>query len=386
MAYYSGTASSLEDLRTALVTHAVTDGWLATADTSFTGSISGNTLTVTSMSSGFLAVNDIITGAGVAANQSITAFGTGTGGVGTYSVSVSQTVASTAMTQSGRVLSKAGVFFKISTTTTNLTCLGCESNAGAGQAPNVVSIGRLWSGLSNPTYQLNFPCNYEIFGFGQEFYLVVNYDVSIYQWLAFGKTTVPGIPGQGGWCGGSVGFWSIDAYTGGNVTLPFRWDMTSGGSAPISFNQRQIAPILFWYRNTTSSLTSPEPRNCWVNHGLDGHGWKWGDSNQSPPIGARGPSNLLRVLPSAFNGDTVLVPLRAYKERPSFKCSMVADLEHARHVRIDNLSPGDIITIGSDRWKVFPWYRKSFTDRSGSSSLATDHTGTLGLAIRYQGP
>lgn len=385
MAYYSGTASSLEDLRNALVTHAVTDGWLATADTSFTGSISGTTLTVTSMSSGFLAVNDIITGPGVAANQRITALGTGTGGVGTYSVSVLQTVASTAMTQPGRVLSKAGVFFKISTTTTNLTCLGCESDAGAGQAPHVVSIGRLWSGPANPTYEINFPCNYEIFGFVQEFYLVVNYDVSVYQWLAFGKTTVPGIPGQGGWCGGSVGLWLYNAYTYNNTVLPFRWNMNGGGNTSATSPLMQIAPMLFWYRNTTASLATPEPRNCWVNHGLDGHGWKWGAANESPPIGARGPSTLLRVLPSAFNSDTVLVPLRAYKERPSFKCSLVADLEHARHVRIDNLSPGDIITIGSERWKVFPWYKKSFTDRSGST-IAINHTGTLGWAIRYEGP
>lgn len=66
----------------------------------FTGSISGTTLTVTSMSS---PLNDIrvgmyVTGTGVAPNTQITALGTGTGGVGTYTVSVSQTVGSTSMT------------------------------------------------------------------------------------------------------------------------------------------------------------------------------------------------------------------------------------------------------------------------------------------------
>lgn len=63
-----------------------------------TGSISGTTLTVSAVSSGQLAVGAFITGTGVAANTRITALGTGTGGTGTYTVSTSQTVASTSIT------------------------------------------------------------------------------------------------------------------------------------------------------------------------------------------------------------------------------------------------------------------------------------------------
>lgn len=60
-----------------------------------TGSISGTTLTITAVTSGTLKVNAPITGTGVSANTYITSFNTGTGGVGTYSVNNSQTVAST---------------------------------------------------------------------------------------------------------------------------------------------------------------------------------------------------------------------------------------------------------------------------------------------------
>ena len=63
-----------------------------------TGSISGTTLTVTAVTSGSLAVGRPVTGTGIAAGTRITALGTGTGGVGTYTVSSSQTVASTAVT------------------------------------------------------------------------------------------------------------------------------------------------------------------------------------------------------------------------------------------------------------------------------------------------
>lgn len=63
----------------------------------FTGEISGTTLTVTAISSGSLDVADVIFGAGVSGGTLITALGTGTGGVGTYTINNSQTVASTAM-------------------------------------------------------------------------------------------------------------------------------------------------------------------------------------------------------------------------------------------------------------------------------------------------
>jgi Pectate lyase superfamily protein len=64
---------------------------------SFTGSISGTTLTVTSVTFGTFSVNQVITGSGVTSGTTISSFGTGTGGVGTYTVSASQTVGSESM-------------------------------------------------------------------------------------------------------------------------------------------------------------------------------------------------------------------------------------------------------------------------------------------------
>jgi hypothetical protein len=64
-----------------------------------TGSISGTTLTVTDVSDGAIALGMTLTGAGVAAGTKITGFGSGAGGNvnsdGTYTVNISQTVAST---------------------------------------------------------------------------------------------------------------------------------------------------------------------------------------------------------------------------------------------------------------------------------------------------
>ncbi|NPT59102.1 phage neck terminator protein [Paraburkholderia elongata] len=63
-------------------------------DAAFIGSIAGTTLTITSVSTGALTVGSVLLGNNLAANTVVTAFGTGTGGVGAYTVSPSQTVAS----------------------------------------------------------------------------------------------------------------------------------------------------------------------------------------------------------------------------------------------------------------------------------------------------
>jgi hypothetical protein len=61
---------------------------------SVTASISTTTMDVTAVSSGTIAVGDLVYGASVQAYTRVTALGTGTGGIGTYTVNVSQTVSS----------------------------------------------------------------------------------------------------------------------------------------------------------------------------------------------------------------------------------------------------------------------------------------------------
>jgi hypothetical protein len=63
----------------------------------FTGSISGTTLTVTAITNGTIAINQALFGINVTQATVITALGTGTGGIGTYTVNLSQSVASTQM-------------------------------------------------------------------------------------------------------------------------------------------------------------------------------------------------------------------------------------------------------------------------------------------------
>ena len=106
-----GSVTAVFQINTGLDTTLYANGWgagtwggiLAGTSVTFTGSISGTTLTVSAVASGTLAVGQLVTGFDVSASPPgssatyITALGTGTGGVGTYTVSVSQTVSSRTM-------------------------------------------------------------------------------------------------------------------------------------------------------------------------------------------------------------------------------------------------------------------------------------------------
>lgn len=77
----------------------------ANASATFTGSIATTTLTVTAMLSGDpLVVGQYIDGSGVTNGTYITAFVSGSGGTGTYTVSTSQTAGSTTMYANGNAL------------------------------------------------------------------------------------------------------------------------------------------------------------------------------------------------------------------------------------------------------------------------------------------
>lgn len=270
-------------------------------------------------------------------------------------------------TLTGEILSKGTMFLRVQIVSGFLTFLGgTGQSAGAltGAAAAVSRIGTL-AGLA-----IAFPVKYEIFAFTNEVYLVINYNVSYYQWAAFGKSTVQGLPGTGMWFGASC---FANATSNMSITA-------TGGQASSGYS----IPALF-HRQRSYANTSTNTLESRIHHGLDGLTWSDGVNAGNPGASAIDATTpLLAMLPNTWNSEAILLPIRVFYPRASNKTSLVADLEHARYTRVDNYTPGDIITLGSDRWKVFPWYLKNSAARDGGSNIT--HTGTFGWAVRYEGP
>jgi hypothetical protein len=100
--------------------------------------MSSTTLTVTVVTSGVITVGMTVAGSGVTAGTKITALGSGTGGVGTYTIDTSQTVASVAMTGNQSIYVVKGATVPVGS---SLAIIGADGKIvmNTGDTFNVVS-------------------------------------------------------------------------------------------------------------------------------------------------------------------------------------------------------------------------------------------------------
>lgn len=267
-------------------------------------------------------------------------------------------------TLSGEVLHKGTVYQRVLVNGNFIDSQGGTgidgSNALTGAAASAARIGSLSSDSRIPP--ITFPASYQVFISAEpdEVMVVVGYGADLYQWLAWGKSYVS-LPGTGGWFSGTMSS-ATSTYTAGIY-------ITSNGGESDSV---RLCPALFWadQRNTE--------RGEFVNHGIGAAGW-----DGVGIIATRYRAPLDAITPNAYNNQAVLLPIQCYTTAyGSSKVALVVDVKSIRAISINNLNPGEIITLGADRWKVFPWYKKT----TETSIIQGDSTGKYGFAVRYDGP
>lgn len=320
MPYYSGTANSYTDLRTALFNACVANGWALNVD-------------ILSKGAGFVQVT-IFTG-------------TSTSTQGT------------------------GIFVQGGT--------GASGGALTGASPSKGRMGPPHQSISPVTWPMVYAIH--IFTDPDEVFLVARFDGDKYLWLSFGISDVAGLSGTGLWFGATARGGQGSASGGGIRISP-----TSGNIAQIGASS---SGALFW----ASSLSDPAGAymNCHnIHSNFDGVAWAGNSITGLTSIGSLQFFNAMDYAaphiarsPNLWNGETALLPILGYVNRASNTTSLAVDVNNARYIRLDNHAQEDIITLGPDKWKVYPWYKKNSASRDGGTDV--DHTGTLGWAIRYDG-
>jgi hypothetical protein len=124
----------------------------------FTASTSSTTLTVTNITNGTLAVGQVLFGVGIAQETVITGLGSGSGGIGTYTINISQTVASELMNSAtaGAIVtaSMSGTTLTVTAVTSGTLYIG-QTIQGAGITAQTI-ITALGTGTgSTGTYTIN---------------------------------------------------------------------------------------------------------------------------------------------------------------------------------------------------------------------------------------
>lgn len=219
------------------------------------------------------------------------------------------------------------------------------------------SIGGISHSCYNAVLTASWPITYYLVATPSSpraIYGVINYDVNKYQHFAFGEIIK-----------------STSLYTGGNfVTAQFPSSYTS-----INCRENLIGCDLysgmyssgvpyFWPPYTSTGNSGGRNSYLYLSH--NGYGWGPGSNlsnqssttNLSDPIAIRFIAQLLGRQPNSFNNQTILLPARLLRGVSASYVMDYGELPYFRYCRIDYLNPGDIITLGSDQWKVFPIFQK----------------------------
>lgn len=256
-------------------------------------------------------------------------------------------------------------------------------------------IGFMRVGSSYPAW--DWPVTYYIHvnASPDEVFLVVQYQAALrFQHLYFGKSPAPGSAGTGNWC-----FATMPEL--GTVTSYYRAENTAhanpGGLSYSTYQSRLLPVVPFWVETRQVAGSSGEACLSWQIHGAidfvtDAAGWSdknigftQVDTTYKRPVSASVCGRpLLEFTPNAWNNETLLVPIQIASPRPQNKTSIVGELRHVRLCRNDFINDGALITLGPDKWKIYPCYKKNASVRDGNGPV--DHSGTVAVAIRYDGP
>lgn len=230
-----------------------------------------------------------------------------------------------------------------------------------------------------------------------EVWLAVKYDASNannWQLLGFGQSPEPGNSGTGCWQFAPIGFPYPNYHPSFNAEFS-RARLHFDGADWNGDTGSMFTPAPFFVFRT-GWTSSRAPFNSYV-HGVINSvtglpGWSAsqhaGFTAASDAVSAHLPAQpLFEYGLNTWNLESPLLRIRLVQPRPEAKTSIISTMEHARFCRNDYLEDGGIITLGHDRWSVYPFYRKNAAARGGGVSRTTniDHSGTLALAIRYDG-
>jgi hypothetical protein len=279
--------------------------------------------------------------------------------------------------ESGTTLIKGDIYTDLSTSGNNVFIRGALGGVGTNQSQRESRLrADAWTGTNNIA-MLTFPCTYHVFvnTDPDDVVCFVNYNVNWWQWIMFGKAKNMGVDGTCNYQAGS--------FPAGANSLAIPWSTTADGSLYSTSPFVYGVPFPFWQPNSPA-VTAP------TGDSINVESTTWLECTNIPSSHAinarRFAKTFLNLMPNAWNGEITLCRVLLKYLRSTGVYSYAAELPHIRYTRNDNYTDGEIITLGSDEWMIFPGLRKDFSQRDGSTSnaesIALNSSGTVAIAVR----
>lgn len=250
-------------------------------------------------------------------------------------------------------------------------------------------MGRIKDTVSNTYLDWDWPVTYHIHVnvSPDEVVMIVNYGSGQYfQTVMFGQSPSPGNAGTGNWAGGTVP--NVVGGYGGSPFSNANIGMMASGTFSL-YAGSYWCPFPFW-QTSDGGLTGTPANGC-IHGAVNSSGATiWSSVTAMPYFGANdgvtasAPLEPLALRsPNAWNSEAILLPMQLLQARPSSKSSIIGEFKHIRLVRNDFIDNGTVLIYGSDKWKVYPAFKKNAAVREGQGIT---HSGTFAVAIRYDGP
>jgi hypothetical protein len=208
-------------------------------------------------------------------------------------------------------------------------------------------------------------------------WIVVEYNLSYHQYLCFGDIQkVANVPG-GNFFGATHGPENTD----GMFIMNTDASGTNGGGGGA---WARHSGVFFWNTGNRYPWDGGEHpnRGSFLHYEMDGYVWP-GDQGVNTP--APDCPTCLKPLHHYMNGADGQLDLMPYwltLGRPNSLYSDVGEFPWLRVARLENFQPGDIMTVGADRWMIWPWYQRDALAPNGGVGTS----GLWGYALKYDGP
>jgi hypothetical protein len=284
-------------------------------------------------------------------------------------------------TLSGTVIYKGNVFAQLTDNTAYLQLVGGQGESGGALTDTCPAISRIRTDAWGT--DVTFPCTYHFFVHTSPdvFMCVINHNTLNVQWMTFGEVNK-----YGAWNGGQYFGASYNSGSLHNVWQFSNWRCRFYNTQA---GQNTNCGIGYFWASTDTS--SGGYGNMQMVCDLDGSAGDWIDNHGTLSTrnfnGSYLANNLVPYSPNTFNSQAVLVPIHLYHNRPSDFSSVIGEPGHTRYVNIKHYNAADIITLGAEKWMVFPHHKKSANSLTDPAVYPSgSETGYLGFAVRYDGP
>jgi hypothetical protein len=299
------------------------------------------------------------------------------------------------------ILSKGALYVSaVEATATTGFLAGIRIQGGTGKSGSSLT-GAAWirPKMAAPYTAITvaWPVEYHlhIFTAPDEVYMIVKYNVDRYMWLSFGQSNVPGLTGTGLWTSAvsanrhvSSSYGSGGTYFNNNHYSTYIGDasqanhVTSAGFFMVGQHSPQVA---------ISQSAQQDSYSNTLHTGFDtvAGGWTyypyWDYDTGFNDFGATAGQLATRSL-SLWSQEATMIPFSVYENRGSSKVALVMQPKNSRFLNITNYEPGQIITLGADKWKVYPFAKKNASGMTSEGQYYAADSGRHGWAIRYDGP